>query len=124
MPTAYANPNLTEPGMTNYLGVTGDGTFFGPFSPRDGLPAQRITDGLSNTVMVVEADPDRSVEWTRPNDCRSILSGPSQAWAKLGPVGSMQLMADGAVRFIAISIDPKLFKALLTFAGGEPVAPP
>ncbi|HEY1602390.1 MAG TPA: DUF1559 domain-containing protein [Pirellulales bacterium] len=121
MPTVFANPNVQEPGKTDYLAVVGEGTFFGSFAPRTGLTAHDITDGLSNTIMVVEADADQVVEWTRPNDLKLDPDKPLAGLGKLRPSGFNALFADGSVRFMG-PIDPEVFKGLLTFAGGESIA--
>jgi hypothetical protein len=124
IPTVYANPNITEPGKTNYQAVAGEATFFGPFAPRKGLSAQQVTDGLSNTIMVVEADLDQAIAWTRPSDLRFDPEKPLAGLGQARPGGFSALMADGSVRFLANTIDPEMFEALLTFAGGEAVSLP
>jgi prepilin-type processing-associated H-X9-DG protein len=39
------------------------------------------------------------------------------------PGGSMVLFVDGSVRFVKSSIDPRVFEAMSTIAGGEAVPP-
>ncbi len=121
MPRVYANPSSpARPGMANYLTVCGKGLMF------DGEKGRRpadIIDGTSNTIMVVEADDDHAVIWTRPEDWQF---DPQQPMAGLGhahPTGFNAAFADGSVRFLSGSIDAKLFQAMLTIAGGEAVRP-
>jgi prepilin-type processing-associated H-X9-DG protein len=121
MPKVYANPSgKTQPGMANYLVVCGKGLMF---DGQTGCKAADIKDGLSNTIMVVEADDDRAVIWTKPDD---LEFDPQQPMAGLGhahPGGFNAVFVDGSVHFIAGSIDPKVFHAMLTIAGGEVVHP-
>ena len=74
--------------------MIGDGTFHGGtsttvISPRD------ISDGLSNTIMVVEADADRAVEWTRPKDLNFDSDARCPGSAVCGRVDFRALFADG-----------------------------
>jgi prepilin-type processing-associated H-X9-DG protein len=121
MPKLYANPSgPARPGMANYLAVCGKGLMF---DGEKGRNAADITDGTSQTVMVVEADDDRAVIWTRPDDWQF---DPRQPMAGLGgahPGGFNVLFADGSVRFLSKSIDRATFQAMLTIAGGEVVHP-
>ena len=104
----------------DYLGVAGPGL---AFEGAKGRSIRTIPDGTSNTILVVEADPSRAVVWTQPEDW---TFDPQQPLAGLGnahPGGFLVGMADGAVQFIAKTIDAKVFKSLLTVAGGEAVRP-
>ncbi|MBI2826400.1 MAG: DUF1559 domain-containing protein [Planctomycetia bacterium] len=121
MPAVYANPNLNLPGKTNLLAVVGEGTIF---SGEKGRRVQEITDGLSNTIMVVEADADRAVVWTQPEDLKYDAKRPMAGLGGLRPGGFQALLADGSVRMIAQSIDADVLRALMTYAGGEPAAVP
>jgi hypothetical protein len=60
----YATLN-TPPGMTRYLTVRHPRS---PFPGEEGLSFADITDGTSNTIMVVEANPSDAVVWTKPDD--------------------------------------------------------
>ena len=64
---------ILEPGKTPYLAVVGDKCAFD--GSDKGLRFQDFTDGTSKTVILVDANPDRAVEWTstgRPQiRCRS-----------------------------------------------------
>ena len=59
-----------EPGKTTYLVPTADGTAFGG---KEGLTIANITDGTSNTIMIVEAAPEKAVIWTKPDDLKVDL---------------------------------------------------
>jgi hypothetical protein len=121
MPDAYANPNLDAPGTTNYLAVAGPGTVFETTRP---LRFQDIKDGLARTILIVEAEPGRAVPWTRPADLEFDATRPLAGLENVRPGGFSALFADGSVRFLASGIDPKMLRALFTYAGREDVALP
>ena len=62
----YRSPASTaKPGMTNYLTVRGKDTVF---PGKEAITPAQITDGMSNTIMVVEANDAKAVPWTKPDD--------------------------------------------------------
>jgi hypothetical protein len=124
MPAVYgdpAAPDLAARGLTTVQVLTGKAT---PFPVPDRNPRlAEISDGMSNTLAIVEAMPDNAVPWTKPDD---IEFDPEQPLAGVGnpqrPGGLFAVgMMDGSVRMFALDIDPELFKALVTPSGGEPV---
>ena len=96
--------------------LTGNGALFeqGP-----DIGVANVTDGTSNTIMVVECE--TAVPWTKPED---IAFDPAAPPSLLGagsphPGGFNVSFADGTVRFISNRIDLKTFRALITRAAGE-----
>ena len=73
--------------------------------------------------MVVEADDQRAAVWTKPEDWEFNAAKPLAGLGSAHPGGFNALFADGSVRFLSKQIDPAIFKALLTIAGGETVNP-
>ncbi len=69
MPGLYNNPNLNQPGMTNYLIPYGPGALYEDRTPV-ALDKVIATVGSSNTVLFVEADANQAVPWTKPDDLR------------------------------------------------------
>ncbi|MEX2111586.1 MAG: DUF1559 domain-containing protein [Pirellulales bacterium] len=120
MPAVYGNPNFAAPGMTIYLALVGEGTIFGG----EALGIRRITDGTSNTAMIVEADPVRAVEWTRPDDLPVDMNNPMDGVGNLRPGIFNAAFADGSVHAISKNVDKDLLRALYTYAGGEVVEIP
>ncbi len=119
MPKTYACPSGTmENGLTPYQVFTGNGALF-DVEKETGIA--RITDGTSNTLMVVEAK--TGVSWTKPEDVPFNPEDealPSELGSK-HPGGFNALLADGSVYFLKNSIDLDVLRKLITKAGGEVV---
>ncbi|MGH7134142.1 MAG: DUF1559 domain-containing protein, partial [Pirellulales bacterium] len=98
MPPVYANPRLdarlVQAGRTNYLAPTGPGTLF---EGEKGAGLGTIRDGTSNTVMVVEANADRAVAWTAPDDLEIDPDHPHDGLGEFQRGFIMALFADGHV---------------------------
>jgi prepilin-type processing-associated H-X9-DG protein len=122
MPSTYVCPSRArvEPFTTTYQVFTGGGALF---ESGRGVTLPGVTDGTSNTLMVVEAQ--NAVPWTKPDDMTfDPAAAPSLCGAGSShPGGFNVLMADGAVRFIKNAIDLRVFRALITRAGGEVIGP-
>lgn len=119
MPVAYRSPNSTlGPGMTNFLTVRGEGTVF-PGS--QGMKMASIVDGTSNTIMVVEVPDRTAVTWTKPDDYEFDKDNPAAGLSGMRPGGFNAAFCDGAVRFVADSIDGETLVALFGRADGKVV---
>jgi hypothetical protein len=100
---------------------TGPGT---PFDPTGKLPAigprvAQFTDGLSNTLLVVEAAD--SVPWTKPDE---LTADPKKPLPKLGGLlhdGFLAAFADGATRVVPHKIGEKTLRLLIDPADGNPI---
>ena len=121
MPSLFASPNdaeLIAQGKTRYVALVGKGFLF---DGKKGPNAREITDGVGNTIMIVEVCRDRAVIWTKPDDLEvdmnDVLAGLKGSRAG----GFHAVLADGAVRFISESIHVDKLKALFTKAGGETI---
>ncbi len=115
MPGTYANPNLPAGSVTNYLAVIGHDSVFS----KTGIRIQRIADGTSNTAMMVEVNADRAVPWTKPVDHEFNEKAPKAGLGTLRPRVFLTAFADGSVRGIRITVDPKILRALVTKSGQE-----
>ncbi len=130
--TCPANFNPTDSmgrRYTAYSAVAGEGTIFELGKSRK---LSEVTDGLSNTLQIVEAC-GQEIVWTEPRDidvqrdpAGLNLKGPaktkSPGWGSSYHLGGCQvLMGDGSVRWLKNDIDPTVLKSLATAAGGETV---
>ena len=113
MPGFFRNPsNPPTAGMTTYLVPMGKGVGLSS----EGLKIQQITDGTSNTLAVLDVDPQFGVPWTKPDDL-DIRQNEVLDW--LRAEGSNAGFFDGSVRLIDLEIDTEVLEALMTRAGGE-----
>lgn len=120
MPTTYHSPEQgkLEPGKTTYLAPVGPKTIFGG---KKGMPIQKITDGTSNTIMILESDDSRAVYWTQPEDYRIDPNNPLAGLIRPSAAGFNAAFADGSVHLLPANINPATLRALYTANGGEPV---
>jgi prepilin-type processing-associated H-X9-DG protein len=119
VPDVFRNPSSpTPPGMADYLVPTGKGSIF---EGKEGTPFSKITDGTSNTLLILETIPGSAVIWTKPDDFDFDPSDPLAGLGTAHPGGFNAAMADGAVRFLAATVDPQVFLRLLMMADGEVV---
>lgn len=119
MPAVYRQPNGdAKTFKTNYLVPVAKGTIFETLKPSK---LNSIIDGTSNTIMVVEASLDRSVDWTKPDDLEIDLTAPFKGLLGLRPNGFYAAFADGSVQFLQEKLGAESLRGLLTKAGGEVV---
>jgi prepilin-type processing-associated H-X9-DG protein len=119
MPKTYACPsNAPDPSNTTYQIVVGPNTMF--TGEREGLKIGKITDGTSNTILVVEAS--QAVPWTAPEELSQNTVTPTSGAGSKHPGGFNTLFADGSVRFLKKTMSPVVFNSLLTTSGGEVIS--
>jgi prepilin-type processing-associated H-X9-DG protein len=121
MPQVYLCPDRRnpEPGTTTYRVFVGKGALF---EEGEATGIQNVTDGTSNTILVVESKD--AVPWTKPDDLKFDMDAkPSLRGAASPHTGGFNaLFADGSVHFIKNSISFQVFKALITRASGEVIS--
>lgn len=135
MPITYRSPLEAKESDTEsvYLAIPTelgiifppDETQFGK-SPPLGIPFQQVTDGTSNTAMVVEVDSSLAVPWTSPQDYPVTADAadstkPAARRAKKEWMSAQRIeceravFADGAVQETPVGVT----LAVVTRAGGE-----
>ncbi|WP_144058846.1 DUF1559 domain-containing protein [Rhodopirellula sp. SWK7] len=122
LPAVYEAPGVSlPPGMTIVQGVVGDDVGMRPLKK---TAFRDFLDGLSNSILVVEVNPDAAVVWSKPEDIEIDLNNPMRNLGNAREGGFHVALADGAIRFVTRSTDPELFKKLLTRAGKEVINDP
>jgi hypothetical protein len=134
MPRVYKCPSEAGIGDSH----TSYAMLVGPHAISDGPKGRRpgeIRDGLSNTIMVVEAT-NAGINWMEPRDVDAEnvrFGGPLEYVEQHGntseisschPGGADVVLCDASVQFLSNSLDPKTLKALTTVDGGEQVKLP
>jgi len=139
--TIHRDTNETD---THYAALVGPGAIFRPEGAKQtdpkkpplgkgGVGIRNITDGTSNTVMITSVEPGRKIPWTKPED---IDVGPAfkgvgqpggiaAPYTFHGPGGGNAApfaFADGSVRMIGASVNPRTLAALITSGGGEVIS--
>jgi prepilin-type N-terminal cleavage/methylation domain-containing protein/prepilin-type processing-associated H-X9-DG protein len=117
--SVYRCPSLALAAqLTTYVALSTPESLFPPGGART---ISDITDGKSNTIMVVEVDERFAVPWMEPRDADESVFAKTETKAKHSHTGGSHiLLADGSVRFLSENIDPKTRQALFTIAGKEP----
>ncbi|MDG2223833.1 MAG: DUF1559 domain-containing protein [Rubripirellula sp.] len=116
LPGFLQHPEIqTAPGTTVYQRPRGEGFMNGG----DAISFRNVLDGTSNTIMGVETVGADAVEWTKPADIQLDIDNPVEALDRGTRREFNVMLGDGSVRLLSTLIDPEVFKALLTRAGGE-----
>ena len=121
MPVTYRCPierdDLAREGKTRYLAPRGAGTIFRGAEP---VRIREITDGTSNTIIMIDVDDDRAAVWTKPEDWEVDPEPKTDGIFKSHEDRRTNAaFADGSVRFIQETIAAATLRALLSRAGGE-----
>ncbi len=107
--------SLVEAYHTLYAAPVGEQTIFGGEKP---VRFQSITDGTSNTVMIVELAPEHAVAWTSPEDYQYDRENPgARLYSRDGK--ALAAYADGSARSLRIDNSPEAWNAAFTMNGGE-----
>ncbi|AGA25337.1 DUF1559 domain-containing protein [Singulisphaera acidiphila] len=123
MPTVYTCPSssgkLAKEGKTSYLTPRGPSTIF---PGATGVKIQEITDGTSNTILVIDANDDAAVTWTKPDDWEVPTPFTTKGLFGHHPNGTSFGFADGSVRFLRDTLAPHVILKLLSRNGSEVIS--
>lgn len=137
-PAHRSLPTTNQPQAADYVGIAGLGTDAaalakghrraGIFGYDRATRLEDVKDGLGSTLMMAETSVSKG-PWTAggPPTVRGLdpshqpYLGPGRQFGGTHRGGVMVAFADGSVRFLRESTDPKVFEALSTVAGGEPL---
>lgn len=113
----FGSKETVKPFHTTYLAPIGDKTVFGQDKKVD---FQHVTDGTSNTVIIVELKPEHAIPWTSPEE---YSFDPADPAAKLRSVNGRVSIAimDGSVKALLESEPASVWNALFSRNGGEVV---
>jgi hypothetical protein len=123
VPWCFRCPKCANPAGVNYVVITGEGT---PFPDSKSIRLSDITDGLDNTLLVVESV-NCTPDWIEPQDLHiatmdfKINSLTKPSISSFHPKGAAVCFADGAAFLITHRITESELKALITIGGGEDI---
>lgn len=119
-PREFRCPSSDLPqNFTSYLAVVGQNSCFHRSTPRS-IP--EITDGTSNTLIVIEVSQKDAVHWMSPQDADEPMILSISNNDELAHTGGVQgALADGSIRFLSNGIAPEVRQALITINGNEPL---
>ena len=80
-----------------------------------------MKDGTAKTILIVEADADQAVIWSKPDDWRFDANAPARDLGELRGTGFLAAFADGSVRRISIEKNKGELSKLFMRADGRPV---
>jgi hypothetical protein len=101
---------------SGYYALVGPGTIFGEPA---GVKVSQITDGTSNTIMLVEAK--RDVPWTKPEDIAFDAERPLPSLGGFLDGMFAVGMADGSVGILNVDLPKDKLKWLILRNDGHPI---
>jgi hypothetical protein len=119
MPSPYEAVAGKEPApySTYYQGFVGPGALF---DGEEGTRTADVTDGVGQTLMVVEAA--EPVPWTKPEDLPYDKDKPLPKLGGQFEDGFYAASADGSARFLSRKVAPETLRALIMRSDGEVIA--
>jgi hypothetical protein len=125
MPAVFANPNANlAVGYTSYVAPHGmQDRKLQTVWDSGPLLLRQVSDGLANTLAVVEVQPTAAVPWTKPEDF-DLRERSLDEFLGAPPAGGYAVMLDMSTYDISQWKDSAKLKAVLSVQGGEPVTAP
>jgi hypothetical protein len=125
MPLQYEHPQLQEflpAGYTVYQMPTSIADSEEPailVEGEKGTTFGALTDGASNTILILEVSESAAVPWTKPQDWQFDPSDPNREVGDAFPGTFTAGLCDGSTHAIEREIDPQSLKPLFTRSAGD-----
>ena len=124
MPLYYQHPQLPDlpEGYTVYQMPSSSADSEEPailVQGEKGISIGAVTDGSSNTILILEVSESAAVPWTKPQDWRFDPDDPTREVGDSFPGTFNAGMCDGSVHAIDRGIDPQTLKPLFTRSAGD-----
>ncbi len=116
MPKVYLLPGAKSEGTTHYRVFHSNGAVFDPIQQ---TTIESITDGTSNTVMIVETA--EAGPWTKPDDIEFDVKMPIEKLLRFTNDKTGVAFCDGSVRLLKRGLGDKTWRLLIQKADGEPI---
>jgi Protein of unknown function (DUF1559) len=113
MPKMYYSPvsSINREFKTTFQGLAGKKMMMGT---AEALTFQKVIDGTSNTIMIVDTNDENAMIWTKPGDFVPE-ENPVEGLVGHSPDGFIAGMLDGSVRFISKEVDREIIRNLFMF---------
>lgn len=114
MPDIFKTEGVEEVGQTSFHVFLGEKT---PLGGKENRSIAELTDGTSNTLMIVLAGADKAEIWTKPAGLEYASEDPLKC---LGNVGEqiLVLLCDGSSRVLDSKLDKATFRRLIEHNDG------
>ncbi|QDU06666.1 DUF1559 domain-containing protein [Gimesia aquarii] len=117
MPAIYTCDGISKPGYTSIMTFSGKDT---PFTGGQGPQLRKFTDGSSNTILFVQAGPNKAVPWTQPIDLPLNAANPISVLGQSANGEFLCTLADGAVKKISSGTPAQILKNAIQPNDGNP----
>ena len=118
MPLVYQGQRTERDGKTTIVVFTGKDA---PFDEGKKLAIADIIDGVSSTIMAVEAGEDKAVPWTRPEDLPFDPQNPRAALGNIAPTGFLGVMFDCSAHVFKSDMSAETLGRLINPRDKQPV---